>query len=136
MFSLTVAAVLQASLISAAPQTYSEAFHVNAETGRPLVVLVGADWCPACRTMKTSTMPSVARSGLLDKVAFAVVDTDREGDLARKLMSGGSIPQLIMYHQTPEGWKREMLLGGQSPSQVESFIRRGLDAPTNAIGSR
>src|SRR5687768_11420210 len=79
---------LAAAPADAAPKqpTYAQAHKVTAETGRPLVILVGADWCSACRRMKQDAMPEVAQRGLLNKVSFAVVNTDREGPLAKKLI--------------------------------------------------
>jgi thiol-disulfide isomerase/thioredoxin len=129
MTSMTLAAILRTACLTTGGQTYAEAHKDNAETGRPLVVLVGADWCPACRTMKSSALPQVEKDGVLSKVAFAVVNTDREGDLAHKLMRGSSIPQLIMYHKTDDGWKRYSLVGAQSPQRIESFIQQAVESP-------
>ena len=53
-------------------------------------------------------------------------------------MRGSSIPQLIMYHRTATGWKRESLVGAQDPAAIESFINRGLDGlkvPASALGT-
>lgn len=128
MTSLSLAAVVQFSLLAAGAtrDSYSEAHRINAETGRPLVILVGADWCPACRKMKNTFLPQVARRGLLRKVAFANVNTDREQRLAKRLTKGDSIPQLIMFRKTPNGWKRHALVGAQSPESIEKFINAGL----------
>lgn len=126
--SLTLSAVLQVSLATAGVNaaSYAEAHKVHAETGRPMVILVGAEWCPACVTMKERTLPRVAQRGLLRKVAFAQVNTDREERLAKRLMRGGTIPQLIMYRRTAAGWKRHMLVGAQNPEDIEAFINNGL----------
>jgi thiol-disulfide isomerase/thioredoxin len=129
-------AILHAALVSTGGHSYAEAHQVNVQTGRPIVVLVGADWCPACQVMKNSTMPQLAQTGALNKVAFAVVNTDQEGQLARQIMDGGSIPQLIMYRQTAEGWKREALVGAHSSQEIQGFIQRGIDAPAAVVGSR
>lgn len=128
MMSLTLSAMLHVSLLSTGMNTYAEAHKVHSETGRPMVILVGAEWCPACVQMKNSVIPQVARRGLLKKVAFATVNTDQQSSLARKLMKGGSIPQLIMYRKTRTGWNRRLLVGKQSPKQIESFINQGLEA--------
>ena len=129
MSALTLAAIVQLSVLGAG-ETYAEAHRENAETGRPLVILVGADWCPGCRTMKQSIMPQVEQTGTLDKVAFAVVNSDHERSLARQLTGGGSIPQLIMYHQTATGWKRKTLVGAQSVRTIQSFLEQGAAAAT------
>jgi len=121
--SLTFAALLQAAVVTTGAHTYTEAHHqVSDDSAKPLVVLVGADWCPACRAMKDSTMPAVERRGLLRKVAFALVNTDRESNLAQKLMVGGSIPQLIVYRKTPTGWNRQILMGAQSEEAIQTAI--------------
>lgn len=129
MMSLTLSAMLHVSLLSTGMNSYAEAHKVHNDTGRPMVILVGAEWCPACVQMKNSVLPQVARRGLLKKVAFATVNTDHQGSLAKKLMQGGSIPQLIMYRKTKSGWSRKLLVGKQSPEQIEAFINQGLDAP-------
>jgi thiol-disulfide isomerase/thioredoxin len=119
---LTMNMLLSAVALSAGSQDYATAFKHTEETGKPLVVLIGADWCPGCRTMKHSTMPQIEKSGSLKKVAFAYVNTDQDGALAGKLMKGGSIPQLVMFQKTDKGWTRKQLTGAQSTSSVEQFL--------------
>ncbi len=36
--------------------TMSEASSLSKETGKPMLVLVTADWCPPCQTLKRSTL--------------------------------------------------------------------------------
>lgn len=127
MMSVAFSAVLQVSLLTTGANTYAEAHRQHVDTGRPIVLLVGAEWCPACVQMKNNIMPRVARRGSLGKVAYAQVNTDREGRVAKAVMNGGTIPQLIMYRKTSTGWKRHMLVGAHSPEKIEAFIQRGLD---------
>lgn len=123
MIHLTLNMLLSAAALSAGSQDYATAFKQTAETGRPLVVLIGADWCPGCRQMKYATMPELERKGGLQKVAFAYINTDQDSELAGKLMKGGSIPQLVMYRKTEDGgWTRKQLTGAQSTSSVEAFL--------------
>jgi thioredoxin-like negative regulator of GroEL len=96
-----------------------------------MVILVGADWCPACQTMKNEVVPQVKRRGLLGRVAYAVVNLDRQKDLGQQLVADGPIPQFIMYRKTREGWKRRRLVGGQSAETVEAFIKEGLELDKN-----
>jgi len=116
---------LQAAL-SVATSPYAEAHKRSTETGQPLVVLVGTDWCSHCRTMKTTVIPRIRQKGLLAKVAFAAVDSERQPALAGKLMQGSSIPQLVMYWQTDRGWRRSQMTGSQSVTAIEEFISRGI----------
>lgn len=132
MSSLSLAIALSASLISAGDDSYTVAHKEMTETGRPLVVLVGADWCPACRQMKQSVIPQAKREGLLKDVSFAVVNTDNEPQVARGLMQGSSIPQLIVYHKTADGWKRRQLTGAQSLGTIESVVKEATAATAAA----
>ena len=126
MTSLSLVAVMQAALFATDAENYADAHRKTTKTGRPMVVLVGADWCPACKTMEKKVIPQVKRRGVLRRVAFAIVNLDRERRLGRQLTRGGPIPQLIMYRRTGSGWKRRTLIGGQSVDKVASFIDEGV----------
>lgn len=123
MTGITVAALLQSLSLALGAQSYDLAYNNATTSGRPLLVLVGADWCPACRVMKSSTLSKMEREGKLADVSFSMVDTDRQQTLSGRLMSGGSIPQLILFEKTENGWKRTQLTGAQSESQVEAFLQ-------------
>ena len=86
--------------------------------------------------MKYSSIPQVEKSGGLSKVAFAYVNTDQQGELAGKLMKGGSIPQLVMYRKSGKKWERQQLTGAQSASAIQAFLDRGADAPASDLSSR
>ena len=138
MTSILLAAVVQTAVLAtgveATPvssETYTEARRIVTETGKPLVVMVGADWCSPCQTMKKTVMPRVREGGLLRKVAFALVNPDREHELAEKLTGGGPIPQLVMFRKKGNNWVRKKLVGGQSVEAVERFIKEGVDDEKN-----
>ena len=138
MASLTLMAVMHAVLLAGGQSTpatettgnrestYTEAHKVTSETGRPMLVLVSAKWCPACQTMKKSVMPQILRRGLLRRCVYTVVDLDEQKNLGHELTSGGPIPQLIMYRKTNDGWRRRKLIGGQSVNNVVKFIDQGI----------
>jgi thioredoxin-like negative regulator of GroEL len=109
-------------LLVSATESYDAAHRETAKTGQPLVVMVGADWCPACQQMEKTVIPQVRERGLLRRVAFALVNLDRERDLAQNLIEGGPIPQLIVFRRSPDGWHRRRLIGGQSVETVEQVI--------------
>ena len=136
MMQLTLNLLLQAAAVTAGGQDYATAFKETSESGRPLVVLIGADWCPGCRQMKHTAIPEVEKKGGLNKVAFAYVNTDQQSELAGKLMQGGSIPQLVMYQKTKTGWKRQQLTGAQSPSDIQAFLDKAAEAPVAELSSR
>ncbi len=115
-----------ADAASVADETYADARRTTTETGKPMVVMVSTDWCPPCQTMKKTILPRVRERGLLKKVAFAIVNPDRDRDLAEKLTGGGPIPQLVMFRKRGDGWVRKKLVGGQNVETVEQFIAEGL----------
>jgi thioredoxin-like negative regulator of GroEL len=123
--SFTLAALLQVSLLTTGDHSYAQAHKL-------LVVLIGADWCPACQTMKNSVIPQAQAQGVLSNVAFAEVNTDQEPKLSKQLMRGGMIPQLIVYHKTSDGWQRKELVGAQSIGAIQGLIKQIQPAPAAA----
>ena len=106
---------------------YSRAYRNSVASGRPMVILLGAQWCPACVKMKNSILPQVAKSGGLQNVEFAYVDYDQQSQLAKKLSSSKSLPQLIRLTKTQAGWSRQVMIGAQSPGEVQTFIQNGME---------
>ena len=86
--------------------------------------------------MKQSVMPQLQQRGSLSRVAFAVVNTDRDSQLAGQLMQGNTIPQLVMYTKTDKGWSRRQLTGGQSITDVEGFLASGMVKPIGTVTAR
>lgn len=134
MTAVLCAAVLQSAFIlagvdtSSAAETYAEAHQATVETGKPLVVMIGTDWCQPCQTMKRNVLPRIRKRGFFKKIAFALVNPDRDGKLAKQLTGGGPVPQLVMFRKTSKGWMRRKLIGSQSEEAVEKFIQDGLAA--------
>ena len=132
MTSLTFAVVLQASVVAAGADSYAEAHRRGVQTGVPLVVLVGAEWCPACKVLENTVIPQVREHGYLRCVAFAMVDYDREREISQRLVGDGPLPQMLMYRKTAEGWKVRKLVGSQPVHAVEWFIYQGVTADDQA----
>jgi thiol-disulfide isomerase/thioredoxin len=128
--TLTLCAAIMQTVLLVSPtdtaENYADARKQVTETGKPMVVMVGTDWCGPCQAMKKNILPKVREHGLLKKVAFALVNADRDSELAKELTGGGPVPQLVMYCKTDRGWRRRILVGGQSVEQVEKFIKEGL----------
>ena len=129
MVGLTAALALQYAVWGANHASYQAALQDAQKQQRPLLVLVGANWCPGCQTMKTRVLPSLAKRGGLKGVSLAIVDTDSDMETARQLMRGGSIPQLIVFSRMPDGqWHREQITGEASEAEVQSLIARAVKA--------
>jgi thioredoxin-like negative regulator of GroEL len=123
MSSLTFIALWTAAIGASDPDSYAEAHRTTMKTGKPMVVMVSTDWCPPCQVMKRTIIPRLRQRPLFSRVAFAVVNPDREPELARELTGGGPVPQLVMYKKTPTGWRWQKLVGGQTVEAVEQFIQ-------------
>ena len=120
---------MQIALLGAHPaadSSYAQAHAQTAETGQPMVVLVGAKWCPACVQMKRYVVPQLKERGALTEVSFAEVDFDHQRELGRLLTKGGPIPQLLMYRKTKFGWRLRRIIGGQSVDRLDRFIADGV----------
>jgi thioredoxin-like negative regulator of GroEL len=132
MTGMALGFLMQTALLAAGPQSYDEAYKQAETNGQPILVLVGADWCPGCRTMKGAVMPKLVQGGKLKSVNFATVDTDASANLAAHLMRGNSIPQLIVFAKTEKGWHREQIVGATSEEAVEQLIKRATEAQSAA----
>ena len=124
MTGLALGLMMQTALWTAGPQSYEQAYKHAQTNGQPILVLVGADWCPGCRTMKGAVLPRMQQGGKLKGVNFALVDTDANEQLAAHLMRGNSIPQLIVFAKTTKGWHREQITGATDEESVTQLLQR------------
>ena len=136
MTGLAFLVALQAGLMGVEGQSYADAYKQAQENDQPLVVLVGAEWCQGCKVMKQGVIPNLFRRGKLREVQYSTVNADEHPTLARRLMRGESIPQLIVFTRTNDGWRREQLVGQKAEEEVEAMIQRAsaLQAKKETIG--
>lgn len=125
MVSLLLAVVLGSVTTAPIKTDYAEAYKESVAKNKPLMVVVGAPWCPACNVLKQSTLEPMARTGELDEVSVAVLDRDANPELVEQLTKGEKlIPQIIVFTRNDEGqWKRRELKGYQSKQPVRNLIR-------------
>ena len=128
MIGLTSIVALQIAFLTAPPSAYQEAFDQADKEGKPLLVLVGADWCPGCRTMKDEMIPELEREGDLAQVVFATVNTDEKPALSKRLLRGNSIPQLVLYTRNARGWRRSQLTGVHESRNIRQFLRNEIES--------
>lgn len=122
MSGVLLSLLMQTTWAATGAETYAEAYKQMEASGQPMLVVVGADWCPACVRMKRSTIPALVSGGHLENVPVAFVNADREPELARKLMRGGTIPQVMVFRNTASGWHRRQLTGGASSGSVLAMV--------------
>jgi len=133
MLGVTLAILLQTATVGETKVDYQKAYKEAAETGKPMLVLVGTDWCPACVTMKHSIMPRLIRSGKLRNVVYTEVDADAQPRIAHQIMTGGGYPQLAIFRKTREGWRRKLLVGLQSEDTIEKLVNAAVEAQKDEI---
>ena len=110
-------------------QDYADAYKESVAKDKPLMVVVGAPWCPACNVLKDTTIRTMARSGELDAVSIAMINRDKDPELAQQLTDGVKmLPQIIVFTKSNTGsWKRRRLMGYQPRQPVRTLIRRALN---------
>ena len=108
-------------------QDYATAYETSISEHKPLMVVVGAPWCPACRVLKESTIKPMAYSGQLDDVSLAIIDKEASPDLVEELTEGEKLlPQILVFTNEDGQWKRRKLPGYQTREGVRSLIDRAL----------
>lgn len=129
MVSLLLAVVL-ANLTSGHPRNtdYASAYKEAMAAHKPLMVVVGAEWCPACNVLKSTTIQPMLNTGDLDDVSVALIDRDAEPELAQRLTQGEKmLPQIIVFTQSDSGkWERRKLTGYQPRQPVRNLVRRAV----------
>lgn len=114
--------ILTAMLASSAPaiprDDYAAAYRSAQASGRPLLVLVGAEWCEPCREVRKFE-PTLRKLG-----HYARVDVERERPLATRLIGARPLPCLIVYRwqQATREWRVERRLVGANLI-VASIVR-------------
>lgn len=108
-------------------QKYAAAYEQSLQQKKPLMVVVGAPWCPACNVLKESTIKPMAQTGELDSVSLAVINKDDDPELVQQLTKGEKmLPQIIVFTNDNGRWQRRKLLGFQPKQPVRSLIRKAL----------
>jgi thioredoxin-like negative regulator of GroEL len=129
---LHIAALMLVAVVSAPPGSeepipYDAAYVQAQEQKKPLVVLVGADWCAACKSMKADTIHSMKNEGAFKEVVFTQVDKDAQPEIAQQVMQGNTLPQIVVFCESEQGWKRFSLTGMQSERRVKELLRKAAE---------
>ena len=129
MVSLFLAVVLAGvTSLDSKDHTYTTAYKESVAQDKPLMVVVGAEWCQACNVLKDTTIRPMVQTGELDNVSVAVVDRDAEPELAKQLTKGEKmLPQIIVFTKDDSGqWKREKLMGYQPKQPVRRLVQNAV----------
>lgn len=121
-----IAAMILSAVLGAEWLSYGEAYkeYVRGGAKQPIVVYVGAEWCPACKTMKPRLKEVVAEMGLGKTAILAEIDYDEDRKSAKSVMDGTSLPQTVLFYFTderPEPFSK-VLRGSASKRQIKEFL--------------
>src|SRR5688572_3498429 len=135
---LTVAAVALAGIFISRPSLakddfpagspkfetdYKTALAAAAKSGKPLIVVFSASWCPPCQANKKKVYPAAAVKPYHDKFVWAYLDTDVEANSKVFQGFGGKgIPHIQFLSKA--GKSIDTQIGGTT---AEAFVKK-LDA--------
>jgi thioredoxin-like negative regulator of GroEL len=141
MSSLAATFILHFSLLTSTAASsslnYRDAYAEAQDSKRPLMIVIGADWCQACKDLKETTIPEMQRQGKLDGVVLTFVDLDENPELAKQLLGGTSIPQVVVFAKGETGWNRKQLTGRQSADSITTLLAPALSiAKTPATSAK
>lgn len=89
------------------------------KTGKPVILVFSAAWCPPCQAMKHDVYPSAAVKRLQDKFVWAYLDVDDErNESAASKYGVNGIPHIEFLNA--DGKEIDKQVGGTSP---EAFAR-------------
>ena len=124
MAPYTLLFAAQIFVVSWTAQGYNEAYQQSLESGKPLLVFVGADWCGACQVMKTRVMPELEQEGVFKDIHCAQLDLSKDAALAKRVSKTKTIPCLILFTKTDDKWQRRELTGMHNRKSVEAFLAK------------
>ena len=94
-------------------------------SGKPVVVVFSASWCPPCQAMKQSVYPSAAVKPLQDRFEWAYLDIDEPANeaVAKKYGVKG-IPHIQFLSK--DGKKLDKQVGSSSPEEFAAELQKVL----------
>lgn len=91
------------------------------KSGKPVVVVFSASWCPPCQAMKSNVYPSAEVQALHDRFEWAYLDVDdRSNDKAAKEFGVSGIPHIQFL--TADGKPIDKQVGGSSAASFAKTL--------------
>lgn len=129
----TILALCFVSLsLSAGELTFHKDFNsakkAAAESGKPIVTVFSATWCPPCQQMKQSVYPSATVAPYHDKFVWAYLDADKKSNRALMTKYGvEGIPHITFV--SPKGKRLGNTVGAMSATEFTKVLTSILNKP-------
>ena len=119
----TVDALFPDNVKTKATINYEAAYKEHQETGKPLVVVIAADWCTPCQDLKTNVFPRIFKKIKRHKFCYAEVNWDREPAQVRLLTTSTTVPQVIIFYKLGKMNKRVDIIGVKE-KEIHDFLEK------------
>lgn len=94
--------------------SYRQVMSAAKKSGKPVVLVFSASWCPPCQTMKKEVYPSKEIQAYHDKFEWAYLDVDdRDNEKPAQQYGVSGIPHIAFVDA--EGAVLDTQVGGNSP---------------------
>lgn len=102
-------------------KSYRSAISDAKKTGKPVILVFSASWCPPCQEMKKSVYPSKEVQEFHDKFVWAYLDVDdSSNEKAGKTYGVEGIPHIQFVDS--EGKAIDKQVGGTSPDEFAKTL--------------
>lgn len=111
---------------------YRSALNEAKKSGKPIIAVFSAVWCPPCQQMKKEVYPSEAVKPFHDKFVWVYLDTDdADNEKVAKEFKVQGIPHIQFLDK--DGKPLDKQIGGSQPAafaqKLESILKKAGPAP-------
>ena len=111
-------AVVAIALTPTVHEGYQEAYAASQADGKPLVVVISASWCGPCQKLHKDILRDPSSTS-----GVHLVFVDYQSDVAKRIKTTGSVPEIIKYKHTKDGWVKEVKVGYQNLTLLKKWFK-------------